>query len=272
MKRKMVYEEDARAHQYAEEKARKPEYAQQQERWLRSEYNRRFKKKFDRVVESKKAAPADLDDMQKELESNRSMNVRMRGGEDPRYAAWMEDFYKQLHLALEGKILEILRIEPTINIKAGTKVKVAVVEIADDVRTIRYGERERWRRFFRTAGFETEAVFLPAFVVGYDVSADAIRTAAARLGAGAVLAYTTTTETETSPGGESAAVLAFAKCMFLDTRTEYLYFNAEGEGKEKKITLPGFLDVEGFENEVVEKAVEGLRSEILHELERLRAE
>ena len=108
--------------------------------------------------------------------------------------------------------------------------------------------------------------------MGDRVSADAIRRAAARVGAGAVLAYTTATETDLGPLRESAAVLAFAKCLFVDTRTEYLYFNAEGEGRRKKIGLPLMIDIEKLERSVTKLSIEGLRGEILHELNRLRAE
>ncbi len=235
------------------------------------EENKEFVQRFEETLKRKEIDGESIDMLQEELAANTELNRRL-GFQDPGYEAWLGERYRQLRERLNAKAMEILRIEPTISISDGTKVKVAIVEIGEEIQTIRYEERNRWREFFRKAGFAIEPVFLPVFLVGDAVSADAIRMAAARVGAGAVLAYTTTAETELGPLRESIAVLAFAKCMLIDTRTEYLYFNAEGEGKDWKVTFPCLIDTVGFERGVIETAIEGLRREVLHELERLRAQ
>jgi hypothetical protein len=235
------------------------------------EVNKAFTEEFEETLNKESIKAGEIDELFKRLEENIKFNLGLKI-RDLKYRAWLEAHYELLRERINAKAMEILRIEPTISIGEGSAVKVAIVEIGERIHTIRYPERNRWREFFRKVGFAVEPVFLPAFLVGDVVSADAIRMAAAHVGAGAVLAYTTTTETDVGPLRESIAVLAFAKCLFIDTRTEYLYFNAEGEGKDKQITLPGMIDIEGFERGVIESALEGLRGEILHELERLRAE
>jgi hypothetical protein len=240
-------------------------------KYLQYDQNKAFMDKFKNTLAEQAVTSKSIDQLGNLLAVNIRQN-RKAGIHDPGYEKWMRAHFKQLRERLNEKIIEILRIEPTISICEGTRVRVAVVEIGDRIRTIRSGERGRWREFFKKAGVTAEPVFLPAFLVGDCVTADAIRMAAARLGAGAVLAYTTTAEIDVSPFHESIAVLAFAKCMFIDTRTEYLYFNAEGEGKDKHITLPGLVDIAGFKRGVIKSSVEGLRGEIMHELERLRAE
>jgi hypothetical protein len=249
---------------------RTEKHEEYEKRYKKRKKNREFAQRFEETVKKEAVTAKAIDKLQTELKENREFN-RALGERDPGYEAWLGERYEQLRERLNAKAMEILRIEPTVSIAEGTKLKVAIVEISDGIRTIRYPERRRWRDFFREAGFGVEPVFLPAFVVGDRVSADAIRRAAARVGAGAVLAYTTTTEMDLSPLRESAAVLAFAKCLFVDTRTEYLYFNAEGEGRRKKIGLPLMLDVEKLKRSVTKLSIEGLRSEILHELNRLRS-
>jgi hypothetical protein len=235
------------------------------------EVNKAFTEEFEETLNKESIKAGEIDELFKRLEENIKFNLGLKI-RDLKYRAWLEAHYELLRERINAKAMEILRIEPTISIGEGSAVKVAIVEIGERIHTIRYPERNRWREFFKKAGFALEPVFLPAFLVGDVVSADAIRMAAAHVGAGAVLAYTTTTETDVGPLRESIAVLAFAKCLFIDTRTEYLYFNAEGEGKDKHITLPFLIDVAGSEKGVIESALEGLRGEILHELERLRAE
>ncbi len=242
-----------------------------EKRYREQEKNREFARRFEETMQEKTITAKAVDELQQELKENRDFN-RDRGERDAGYEAWLGERYEQLRERLNAKAMEILRIEPTVSIAEGTKLKVAIVEIGDGIRTIRWPERRRWREFFKGAGFAVEPVFLPAFVVGESVSADAIRRAAARVGAGAVLAYTTATETDLGPLRESAAVLAFAKCLLIDTRTEYLYFNAEGEGRRKKIGLPLMIDVEKLKRSVTNLSIEGLRREILHELHRLRSE
>jgi hypothetical protein len=250
---------------------RMPKHEEYEKRYREQEENREFAQRFEETVKKEAIAARTIDELQQELKENREFN-RSVGVRDPGYEAWLGERYEQLRERLNAKAMEILRIEPTVSIAEGTKLKVAIVEIGDGIRTIRYPERRRWREFFREAGFAVEPVFLPAFIVGDYVSADAIRRAASRVGAGAVLAYTTATETDLGPLRESAAVLAFAKCLLVDTRTEYLYFNAEGEGRRKKIGLPLMVDVEKLQRSVTKLSIEGLRSEILHELQRLRSE
>jgi len=230
-----------------------------------------FQEMFDRIMRKPATTAGELDNLYRELEENMKFNIEQAWGNEE-YREWLAEYCKQLRARINEKAMEILRIEPTVSIAEGTKVRVAIVEIGERIQTIRESERERWRRFFRESGFEAEPVFLPEFVVGERVTADAIRVAAARLGAGAVMAYTTTRETDTGPLGESIAVLAFAKCMMIDTKTEYLYFNAEGEGRDRHVTLPFMVNRTGFEKKVTESAVEGLRAEVLLEIKRLRSE
>lgn len=184
--------------------------------------------------------------------------------------SWLRARLDALRGAVEAKILEIARIEPAFDVRKPGSVRVAVVKIGAGVETVRADERERWEAFLAGAGFRGGTVFLSEALAGAEASTAAVRAAAARLGADAVLAYTTFAAPTASPFGESAAVLSFAKAMLLDTRTEYLYCNAEGECREKRLGVPGFLCVRCLEADCVAGAIEGLRRELVHELERIR--
>ncbi len=191
---------------------------------------------------------------------------------DPRMLGWIRAQIAEMQKKAEAKLLEVMRIEPSFDLSSRSKVRVAVMKIGDAVETVRAAERELWRAFLTAAGFAPNTVFIPGCLASGGGGTAAVRAAAARLGADAVLIYTTFAATTESPFGESAAVLSFAKCMMIDTRTEYLYFNAEGECREKRIGIPGFLSALGLESECIQKAVENLRVEIGLEIERLSAD
>ena len=65
------------------------------------------------------------------------------------------------------------------------------------------------------------------------------------------------------------AVLSFAKCMLVDTRSEYLYLNAEGENRLKRIGLPFTVTPRAVELESLGLSVGALHEEINLELRRL---
>jgi hypothetical protein len=178
----------------------------------------------------------------------------------------------ELKRIMEKKLLKVRSIEPCFSIAKRKKVRVAVIRFGDSVSTIRKAEQERWRRFLAQAGFDPSPVFLSSALSGGRADAASIRVAAARLGADAVLAYATFAATTESLLGESAAVLSFAKCMFVDVRTEYLYFNAEGESRKKSVSLPFLVCAQCVEEEAVGASVQALHREIRVELKRLENE
>ncbi len=195
--------------------------------------------------------------------------ARRKADADPRMIEVLRQRIAELRRRVEAKLLEISKIEPSFEIAARSRVKVAVLKIGDAAETIRSDERKLWADFLRDAGFSADVVFIPACLAGSGAGTAEVRVAAARLGADAALVYATFAAATGSPLGESAAVLAFAKCMLIDARTEYLYFNAEGECREKRVGVPGFLSEKGLELECIGRAVAGLRVEIRRELNRL---
>jgi hypothetical protein len=174
-----------------------------------------------------------------------------------------------LRRIMEKKLMLVRSIEPCFAIGRHAKVRVAVLKFDNGVASIRKDEQERWKRFLTDAGFDPNPVFLSPALSGGRADAASVRVAAARLGADAVLAYATFAATTASPLGESAAVLSFAKCMFVDVYTEYLYFNAEGESRKKSVSLPFMVCAKCVEMDAVSTSIEALRVEITVELKRL---
>lgn len=241
--------------------------------YLEDEGNAEFQRDFENALKQDKLSAREADRLQRRLEENIRRNLEQADGKRKRpagYEQWLREQYAMQQQNLNARILELLRIEPCVDLARGSKARLAIVELGDGVQTIRLEERKKWTAFFASQGFESEPVFIPEYLVGPDVSASSIRTAAARLGADAVLCYATTSKRDASPFGESMAVLAYSKCMLIDTRTEYLYFNAEGEGEDRVVTAPLLLDFEGFARKVEKASLHGLLDEITLELERLR--
>ncbi|TET35085.1 MAG: hypothetical protein E3J72_13300 [Planctomycetota bacterium] len=258
------------------EKSRKPIPREEryENSWLQHRANWEFKRRFDKVMGQPVVTGEDIDRLNNDLLANQKLNAAL-GPQDAGYRAWLRQHYQYLREQLNAKLLEVLRIEPTVDISEGTKAKIAIIKIGEeDTETIREKERKRWIEFFRKAGFKTRPVFPPEYLVCAHaiMYGEEIRIAAARLGARAVLIYAVSVDTDMSWVGESIATLAVVRCMLVDTKTEYLYLNAEGDVKEKRVRLPGMIDRIGFEAEMVEKAMEVMRREILHELERIREE
>jgi hypothetical protein len=195
--------------------------------------------------------------------------VSARRDHDPLTIERIRAQIEEVRKRMEAKLLEISRIEPAFDINSRSQVRVAVVRIGDGVETIFKAERDAWAEFLKEAGFSGSTVFITSPLTGDTPSAADLRVAGARLGAQAVLAYTTSANTSSSLFGESAAVLSFAKCMVVDTRTEYLYFNAEGESRLRRVSLPFTVCSLCLEDECLGEAVVALRGEILHELARL---
>jgi hypothetical protein len=226
-------------------------------------------RKVNAVLKARSPSRSEIAKTMKDLENiEQLVRERVRGDSETRKQ--LRAKIAEMKRRIEEKLLEVAQIEPTFNIASRKKVRVAVVKIGRGVGTIRMAERERWRGFMARAGFDPDPVFLPALLTGDNATAASVRVAAARSGAHAVLAYTTYAATTMSFFGESAAVLAFAKCMFVDTRTEYLYFNAEGECRKKRVSLPFTVCSRCLEEECVTASIASLRKEILHELERLQ--
>lgn len=188
---------------------------------------------------------------------------------DPALAAELRARLAALRRRVEGKLAEIAALEPSFDVADRGRVRVAVVRIGEGVETIRRAETQRWRAFLADAGFSADVAFVTSPLVGSAPSAADLRVAAARLGADAVLAYTTTAATTVGALEESVAVLAFAKCLLLDTRTEFLYLNAEGEGRLRRIGLPGTLTPRAVELECLASAEQALREDVRGELRRL---
>jgi hypothetical protein len=195
--------------------------------------------------------------------------VQQQADRDPVVIAKLRAQIAEMRKRMEAKLLAISRIEPAFDITSRGKVRVAVVKIGEGVETIRREEMLLWRRFLSEAGFSKDTVFSSTPLAGASPSAADLRVAGARLGANAVLAYTTSAATSASPFGESAAVLSFAKCMVVDVRTEYLYLNAEGECRRRRVSLPFTVCSLCLEAECLGEAVGALRGEILHELKRI---
>ena len=188
---------------------------------------------------------------------------------DPALAAELRARLAALRARVESKLAEIAAIAPSFDVADRTRVRVAVVRIGDGVQTIRRAEAQRWRAFLAEAGFSADVAFISSPLVGPAPGAADLRVAAARLGAHAVLAYTTSAVTTVGPLGESVAVLAFAKCLMLDTRTEFLYLNAEGEGRVRRMGLPFTLTPSAVELDCLASAVQALRDDVRGELRRL---
>lgn len=188
--------------------------------------------------------------------------------EDPAERENVRKMIEEMRRWIEAKLISVLRIEPNFDLRKPKNLRIALIRVGEGVETLRAAEKEAWKKFLALNGFETEPVFIPACLVA-DVGAGSVRGAAARLHADAVLAYTVSSRTDSGPLSGSAAVLTFAKCMLLDVRSEYLYLNAEGECRRKRIGLPGCVSARGLELECAAAATEGMRAEILRELKRL---
>jgi len=227
--------------------------------------------KVQAVLKSKSPSRTEIEGVEADL-AEVERQVREQEADDPGQLEKIRETIAELRRRIEEKLLEVARIEPSFDVRSRERVRVAVVKIGDGVGTIRAEERALWRSFLASAGFDPDPVFVPAYLAGADVDAAAVRVAAARLGADAVLAWTTFAASTSSPFGESAAVLSFAKCMFVDVRTEYLYFNAEGECRKRRVGPPFTVCARCVEEESLAGSVKALRDEILHELERLEAE
>jgi len=240
-------------------------------KWSSDRTNQALQRKFKALTEAEAVTGKQIRALDGEMARNKQRNIQA-GLTDPGYRKWLDKHYEKMREELEAKLLELYRIEPTISIAEGTKEKIAIIRISEDTDTIREEERNLWIEFFKEAGFKPEPVFLPEYLVGLRPSGEAIRIAAAMLGARAVLIYATSTDTDMSWMKESIATLAIARCMLIDTKTEYLYLNAEGDAKKKRVRLPGMIDRAGFEGEVIIEALEIMRKEILHELKRIREE
>jgi hypothetical protein len=225
-------------------------------------------RKVEKVLRASAPSRSEVDEAMAGLEEV-EREVRKRADQDPVVVAKLRAQIAEMRRRMEAKLLEILRIEPAFDITARGKVRVAVVKIGEGVETIRMKEAALWRRFLSGAGFSKDTVFISTPLAGDAPSAADLRVAGARLGAHAVLAYTTSAATSASPFGESAAVLSFAKCMVVDTRTEYLYLNAEGECRRRRVGLPFTVCSLCLEEECLREAVAALRGEIQHELKRI---
>jgi hypothetical protein len=224
-----------------------------------------------KVLRSKKATREEIKGVMDDL-AEVEQRARVHVQDDPVRLARLRATLAALKRRVEEKLLEISRIQASFDLSLRGRVRVAVVKIGEGVDTVREEEKGRWREFLHRAGFSRNAVFIPGFLAGESADAAAVRTAGARLGADAVLAYTTFAATTESLFGESAAVLSFAKCMFVDTRTEYLYFNAEGESHRKRVGVPFTVCPTCLEEECVAASVDALFEEIMLELRRLTRE
>lgn len=225
-------------------------------------------RRVQQVLASKKASPKQVREAMDDIAQAEGFVGRL-AGQDPELAAALRMRLADLRRHAEAKLLEVLTIEPAFNIAKRGEVRIAVVRIGEGVETIRRAEMLMWRQFLAEAGFSKEPVFIGSPFAGSAPTAADLRVAAARLGADAVLAYTTSAATTIGPMHESVAVLSFAKCMLVDTRSEYLYLNAEGEDRTRRVGVPFTITQRSVELESIGGSVVALHTEITRELKRL---
>ncbi|MHC5020294.1 MAG: hypothetical protein ACYTGX_09330 [Planctomycetota bacterium] len=230
-------------------------------------------RRAQRVLRAKKPSPRAVREALDDIERAEGLIGRL-GVDDPRRVAELRARLAELRRLAETRLAEVLTIEPSVNVIDAAKrraVRVAVVKIGEGIETVRRAEALLWRAFLAEAGFDGEVRFIASPVAGADPTAADLRVAAARLGADLVLAYTTSAATTIGPLHESVAVLSFAKCMVVDTRSEYLFLNAEGEHRTRRIGVPFTLTPRSVELAAIHASVGALRDEIGRELARLVA-